>query len=493
MDPLKDLRSYIEWLKEKGELIQISEPLSPELEIPSALRKIMYSGGPPVLFTNIKGFEEWKIAGNLFSSTNIIKGFLSVNSLEEVGERLIPLQLLQPPSTLGEKFKAIGDIMKLSKFLPSKASAAPFQSNIIEGEREPLNRIPFFKTWPKDGGRYATFPIVITKDPETGVLNMGVYRIMIIDGKRGVIHWQIHKRGALAQSIALEKGLQEIPVAIAIGSDPGTMLAAVSPVPYPIDKALFAGVVRGKGIEMLELPNGIPVPSNAEVVIEGRAQLKNLVSEGPFGDHWGYYDKPSEKYPLLLVDRVYLREDPIYYGSVTGLPPLEDAVIGKAIERIFKPILKLLLPEIVEISYPVYGVFQGMVVVSIKKRYPGHAKKVMNALWGLAQSSLTKIIIVVDHDIDVNDFNKVIWALSSNVEPSRDVVILPYAHTDALDPASISHSYGGKLGIDATRKLPEENSGREWPEIVQEDEHIKEKIDALIDRILKEFKRRDKF
>jgi len=484
LDPVEDLRGYIDWLRKRNEIVEVGEPLSPELEIPSLLRKVMYSGGPALLLTNIKDFDGWRVAGNLFTSLRILREALSVNKLEEIGERLIPSAFFQPPSSTIQKVKAAGELMRLSKYLPSFVSKGSFEENVIEAAKNPLDKIPFFRTWPKDGGRYATFPMVITRDPESGIVNMGVYRVMILDGKRGVVHWQVHKRGALAQSHALERGMEEIPVAISLGSDPGTMLAAVSPIPYPIDKTLFAGVIRGRGVELVELPNGAPAISNAEVVIEGRVRLKELVNEGPFGDHWGYYDKPTEKYPLLLVDRVYLRDEPIYYGSVTGAPPLEDAVMGKAVERIFKPIINTLLPEVVEINYPPEGVFQGLLIVSIKKRFPGHAKKVMSALWGLGQSSLTKIIIVVDHDVDPNDIGKVIWAVSSNVNPQRDLVVIEGSHSDALDPANIAHSYGGKLGIDATRKLPEENLGKEWPELVEEDPTIAQKVAQLLQKLM---------
>jgi len=209
-----------------------------------------------------------------------------------------------------------------------------------------------------------------------------------------------------------------------------------------------------------------------------------LLDEGPFGDHWGYYDKPTEKYPLFVVDRVYVRDDPIYYGTVVGIPPLEDAVMGKAIEKIFKPIMQMIIPEIVDINYPVEGVFQGLLIVSIKKRFPGQAKKVMNALWGIGQSSLTKIIIVVDHDIDPNDIGKVIWALSSNVNPEKDVLIIKGSHSDALDPSNLFPSFGSKMGIDATRKLPEEREGKSWPEIVSEDEEVNKKIEEIFKNYL---------
>ncbi len=484
MDPLKDLRGYLEWLEDNGILVRIKQPVSPILEIPAILRKVMYSKGPSLLFENVKGFENWKIAGNLFPNLKTLANALSVQKMEEIGERLVEPLNAPLPLEFFDKVKSIREISKISSYIPKKTSKANFTENVIEKDNNPLDKIPFFKTWPKDGGKYGTFPMVITMDKEKNVINMGVYRFMVLDGKKGVIHWQIHKRGSMMHKKALEKGEDKIPVAIIIGSDPGTMLTSVSPVPYPLDKALFAGIIRNKGIELYELDNGILVPSNAEVVLEGYVKTKELVEEGPFGDHWGYYDKPVEKYPVFEVDKVYFRDNPIYYGSVTGIPPLEDAILGKAIERMFKPIINFLLPEVVEINYPPEGVFQGMLIVSIKKMYPGHAKKVMNALWGLGQSSLTKIIIVVDSDIDPNDIGKVIWAVSSNVNPEKDVLIIPNSHSDALDPSNEYPSFGSKLGIDATKKLPEENNGKIWPEIVEEDPNVLKSIENVINEIM---------
>ncbi|MCE4624166.1 MAG: UbiD family decarboxylase [Caldisphaeraceae archaeon] len=481
VDPLKDLRSYVSWLEDNGALVRIKEPLSPILEIPTLLRQVMYLKGPAVLIENVKGFEDWKVVGNLFPDLGVLASSLSVKGLEEIGMRLInPLKSI--PYTVSEKIKMIGQATKFSSYLPKKVKKASFEEKVIEGE--PLSSIPFFKTWPKDGGRYGTFPIVVTKDSHNNVINMGVYRIQIISGRKAIIHWQIHKRGSMVFQDALEKKIEKIPVAIVLGTDPGTMLTSVSPVPYPMDKALFAGIVRGKGIELYELDNGIEVPANSEVVIEGYVDTKELRKEGPFGDHFGYYNEPEEMYPVFTVTRLYMRENPLYYGSVTGLPPLEDAVLGKAIERIFKPIISYIIPEVVEINYPVEGMFQGIVIVSIKKRYPGHAKKVMNALWGVGQSSLTKIIVVVDYDINPHDISKVLWAISSNVNPERDVLIIKGSHADALDPSNVFHSYNSKMGIDATRKLPEENYGKKWPEMVREDENIIKRMREIAERII---------
>jgi 4-hydroxy-3-polyprenylbenzoate decarboxylase len=307
---------------------------------------------------------------------------------------------------------------------------------------------------------------------------MSVYRVMIVGGREAVVHWQLHKRGMVAQREYQEWGEEAIPAAIVIGGDPGTLLTGALPVPYPIDKQLFAGIVRGEGMEVYELPNGVPVPARAEVVLEGYIDLGDLRSEGPYGDHFGYYDKPSRPFPTFKLERVWLRESPIYYGSVTGKPILEDAVIGKAAERIFLPIIRTLLPEVVDLNLPPAGLFQGVAVVSIKKSYPGHAKKVGLALMGLGQLSLTKIFIVVDHDINVHDWNQVLWALASHVDPQRDVLVLPNTHTDELDPSTPTPGYGSKLLIDATRKLPEEYGGREWPEEVKPDPETVRLVDS---------------
>jgi 4-hydroxy-3-polyprenylbenzoate decarboxylase len=473
-DPLEDLRGFLQWLESKGLLKRIHEQLSPVLEIPCFLRRVMYDRGPSILFENVRGYPSWRIAGNIFSSQKIFAEAHGVQDSIELGERFT--NLFRAQSTQGIGIRTLTKIRDTYSMLPKKVNKAGFTENSVEAEKNPLNMIPAFKTWPKDGGRYLTYPLVVTLDPETGVSNIGVYRVMIKDGVKGVIHWQIHKRGAKSYNTSLQ---EKIPVAIVIGSDLTTLFTGAAPVPLPIDKYLFAGIIRGRGTRVYQLDNGILVPANAEVVLEGYVRKGELSEEGPFGDHFGYYDKPVEKYPVFHVERMYYRDDPIYYGTTVGMPPLEDSVIGKLVERIFLPLLKTIVPEIVDIDFPVYAGFQGMVFVSIKKRYPGQAKKVMNALWGIGQTSLTKIIVVVDHDIDVHDYNKVLWAVSTNVLPHRDVVVMPFTHTDALDPATTASSYGGKIGIDATRKLPEENFGKKWPETVEEDPMVLEKINSI--------------
>ncbi len=475
-----DLRGLLHALEERNELVRVNEELSPILEIPEFLRQVMYRSGPAILFEKVKDHPGWRVAGNIFGSMDRIKIALGVEKLEDIGWRLVGDLWKRPPYSMVEKLKAVKSIVDFSRYLPRKTRKPLFDEVVVEGSKINLYALPAFKTWPRDGGRYITFGQVYTVDPNTGVVNIGVYRVMVKTPRQLVVHWQMHKRGR----VAYKDSHGDMPVAVVIGGDPAAMLAGVMPAPYPMDKLLFAGVMNGKGVEVWELPSGIPVPAGAEVVIEGHAKPGWTSGEGPFGDHWGYYDKPHESFPVVKVERIWMRDDPIFVGTVVGKPPLEDAFIGKAVERIFLPIVKTVLPEIVEMNFPVHGVFQGLLIVSIKKRYPGHGKKVINALWGLGQTSLTKIIIVVDEDIDPHNLDHIIWAVSSHVDPQRDIIIQPASHTDQLDPATPMPGYGSKLGIDATRKLPEEYNGRMWPEEVKPDPSIAARIKKLVDRLL---------
>ncbi len=472
---MKDIRDFLNVLETIGMLKRVKTEVSPILEIPEILRRVMYKKGPAILFENVKGYKNWKVVGNLFYSIEALKIAFNVKKLEEIGYRMVNLMVAQPPMDFIDKIKTLKEVISLGKFLPKKIRKAPFFERVVDNPS--LLDLPAFKTWPKDGGRYLTFPVVISRDPETGVVNMGVYRVMILDEKRGVIHWQIHKRGAEAYRRAFETDLKRIPIAIAISCEPAVLFTGISPVPYPIDKLLFAGIVKGESIEVVKLDSGLIVPANAEVLLEGYIKIDDLSEEGPFGDHFGYYDKPTDRYPVFHLERIYMRENPIYYGTVVGKPALEDAVLGKAVERVFLPIVRVLFPEIVEMNLPEYGMFQGIAIVSIKKRYPGHAKKVMMGLWGIGQLSLTKIIIVVDSDVNPHNLNEVLWAIAANVDPQRDVVVVPGTHTDALDPATPIQAYGSKLGIDATKKFPEEYGYKSWPEEVEVDEEISKLVD----------------
>ena len=473
----EDLRSYLDFLESRGLLKRVKAKVDPVLEIPEILRRIMYRRLGAVLFENVKGHPGYRVAGNIFCDIEVVREALGVERLEDIGWRLFEPLRGPPPLGLAEKVRSLKDVLTMGKYMPRRAGRAKFTENVLEGSEASLTKLPAFKVWPKDGGRYLTYALVHVRDPVEGVMNMGVYRVMIAGDREGVVHWQIHKRGMQAEQDAREKGENRVPAALVIGSDPGTLLTGAMPVPYPIDKHLFAGVVRGSGLPVYRLPNGVDVPANAEIVLEGYIDLEDLRQEGPYGDHFGYYDRPNRLFPTFRLERIWHRSDPIYYGSVTGKPPLEDVVIGKFAERIFLPAIQTLLPEVVDLHLPPHGVFQGMAFVSIKKRYPGHGKKVLLALMGLGQLSLTKILVVVDRDIDVQDINQVIWAVSSHVDPQRDVLVVPYSHADELDPSTPTPRYGSKLGIDATRKLPEEYGGKEWPEEVEPDPAVAEMVE----------------
>lgn len=471
----KDLREALAAVERWGLLRRVKVEVNPILEVAEIARRVMYRRGPVLLFENVKGFPGWRMATNLFRDLDTIKKLLVVERLEEIGERLVKPLTNPPPLGLIEKAQSLVEVLRIGAYTPRKVSRGYFESNIIESEG--FDKTPIPKIWPGDAGRYITYGLVLSRDPESGVNNMGVYRVQIIDGNRAVMHWQIHKRGALAWQKAREQGLRRIRVAIAVGSDPGTMLTGALPVPYPLDKLLFASVVRGSALEVVDL-DGVLVPANAEVVYVGEVDTETLVDEGPFGDHTGYYTPPA-KYPLLRLERVYHRDDPIYYFTVVGKPVLEDAWIGKAAERIFLPFLRMLMPEIVDVNLPPEGLFTGgIAVVSIKKRYPGHAKKVMMGLWGLGLFSLVKVIIVVDADVNVHDLGQVLYAISTCVDPQRDVLVVPYAVTDELDHTAMEGGYGSKLGIDATRKFKVENYGREWPKEVEPDPEVARLVDS---------------
>ncbi|MFB6490965.1 MAG: UbiD family decarboxylase [Thermoproteus sp. AZ2] len=457
----KDLLEYLQALEERGLLKRVGEELSPELEIPEVLRQVMYRRGPALLFEKVKGHPGWRVVGNIFGDMDRIRLALGAERLEEIGERLLRPLSAPPPVGLLEKVKAAAEALELGRYMPRYVRSGDVKEVVEEPD---LTALPAFKSWPKDAGRYITYGVLITK--RGGVYNLGVYRIQILGRGEAIVHAQIHKR---ASELFAESG-GCVDAAIAIGGDPAFLLSAMMPTPYPLDEYLFAGVLRGEGVEVtMGEAVDLYIPARAEAVIEGCIDVKDLRREGPFGDHYGVYDEGG-LYPVFKAKALLRRRDPIYYGTVVGPPPLEDAWMGKAVERIFLPILRFLLPEVVDLEMPPHGLYQGIAVVSIRKRYPGHGKKAMMALWGLGHMmALTKILIVVDHDVDVHDWSQVLYAVAQRVDPQRDVVVVPGAHVDVLDPASPTPGYGSKLGIDATRKLPEEYGGRRWPEEPQPD------------------------
>lgn len=471
----------MESLEKIDQLKRITTRVSVDLEIAEILRRVMYKNeGPAVLFENVEGYKI-PVLGNAFGSLRRLKIALDMENFEEIGERMSALTRLKIPHGLLNKFKMLPKLSEIADYGPKSVNSGPI-TEIIETSNPSLNILPIIKSFPKDSGRFITFGITVTKNPETQVRNMGVYRLQVIDSKKAIMHWQIHKRGALHYQMNKENS-QKTEVAIVIGADPATVFSAVAPVPEGLDKFLFAGITRKKGIELVKCRTiDVEVPATAEIVLEGYVDPSELNVEGPFGDHTGYYT-PPEPFPTFTLTGIMMRKNPIYLTTVVGKPILEDAYIGKVIERSFLPLVRLFQPEVVDFSMPPAGWFQGLAIVSIKKRYPGQAKKVMMGLWGMGQLSLTKILIVVDQDVNVHDMNDVIWAVTTRADPKRDTMLIDNAPTDTLDPASSLLNLGSKMGIDATKKMKEE--GYERP--IQEEAVPNESTVSLVTKKWNEY------
>lgn len=452
------LREYVESLEKVGQLRRIRTKVSVDLEIAEILRRVMYKNeGPAILFENVEGFKI-PVLGNAFGSLRRLKMALDVENFEEIGERMATLTKLKIPHGLLNKVKMLPKLSEISDYGPKSTNSGPV-TEIVETSKPTLDSLPIIKSFPKDSGRFITFGITVSKNPETQVRNLGVYRLQVIGSKKAIMHWQVHKRGALHYQMNKEK-MQKTEVAVVIGADPATVFSAVAPVPEGLDKFLFAGITRRKGIDLVKCRTvDVEVPASAEVVLEGYVDPSEMNIEGPFGDHTGYYT-PPEPYPTFTLTGIMMRNNPIYLTTVVGKPILEDAYIGKVIERSFLPLVKMFQPEVVDFSMPAAGWFQGIAIVSIKKRYPGQAKKVMMGLWGMGQLSLTKVLIVVDEDVSVHDINDVIWAVTTRSDPKRDTMLIENAPTDSLDPASPLLNLGSKMGIDATKKTKEEGFER---------------------------------
>jgi 4-hydroxy-3-polyprenylbenzoate decarboxylase len=452
------LREYVESLEKVGQLRRVRTKVSVDLEIAEILRRVMYKNdGPAILFENVEGFKI-PVLGNAFGSLRRLKMALDMENFEEIGERMTTLTKLKIPHGLLNKVKMLPKLSEISDYGPKSTNSGPV-TEIVETSKPTLDSLPIIKSFPNDSGRFITFGITVSKNPETDVRNLGVYRLQVIGSKKAIMHWQVHKRGALHYQMNKEK-MQKTEVAVVIGADPATVFSAVAPVPEGLDKFLFAGITRRKGIDLVKCRTvDVEVPASAEVVLEGYVDPSEMNLEGPFGDHTGYYT-PPELYPTFTLTGIMMRNNPIYLTTVVGKPILEDAYIGKVIERSFLPLVKMFQPEVVDFSMPAAGWFQGIAIVSIKKRYPGQAKKVMMGLWGMGQLSLTKILIVVDEDISVHDLNDVIWAVTTRTDPKRDTMLIENAPTDSLDPASPLLNLGSKMGIDATKKTKEEGFER---------------------------------
>jgi len=472
--PIDDIRQFVDELEKAGQLKRIKTEVDTNLEIAEILRRVSYTNGPALLFENAKGYEI-PVLGNAFGSIKRLEIGLETTEFSEIGQRIADMAKMEIPAGIFNKIRKLPELSKMSESFPKLEKSGPVTE--IVNESPSFDKIPILKSWPKDAGKFITFGLVATKHPETGVRNLGVYRIQIIDNTHALMHWQKHKRGAAHYDISKEKD-KKIDAAIIIGGEPATVFSAVAPVPEGLDKYLFAGITRKKGIRTVKCKTvDLEVPANAEMVLEGYVDSTDIRNEGPFGDHTGFYT-PEEPFPTFTLTGIMQRKNPIYLTTVVGKPILEDAYIGKVIERSFLPLIRMLHPEVVDFSMPSAGWFQGLAIVSIKKRYPGQAKKVMMGLWGMGQLALTKIIIVVDHDVNVHDMNDVIWAVTTKTDAARDTIIIDNTPTDTLDPASPRVNLGSKLGIDATQKTKEEGFEREIQEEVKVGDGTKKMVDS---------------
>jgi 4-hydroxy-3-polyprenylbenzoate decarboxylase len=471
----KDLREFIELLEKKGQLKRIKTQVSAELEITEILDRVVKKGGHALLFENVSG-SKMPVFANAFGTMERMCLALDVENLDDIGDRIQKLLKFEAPAGLWEGIKKIPEVVELTSFAPKYVKSGPCKEIILK-DNFSLDDFPILKCWQGDGGRFITLPLVITKNPKTGKQNVGMYRMQVYDGKTTGMHWHIHKHGARDYKDSKANG--KIDVAVAIGADPVVVYSATAPLPDNIDEIMFAGFLRKKNVELVKCETvDLYVPSHAEIVLEGYVDEKERRTEGPFGDHTGYYSLADE-FPVFHITCITHRKNPIYHATVVGIPPMEDAYLGKATERIFLPLMKMQLPEIVDVNLPVEAVFHNLCIVSIKKRYPGHAKKIMFALWGMGQMMFAKTIIVLDDDVNVQDMGEVLWATTTRFDPALDVTIIDKAPTDTLDHASPLPNLGSKMGIDATRKGKDEGFNRDWPEALKMEAGIKTRVDTI--------------
>jgi 4-hydroxy-3-polyprenylbenzoate decarboxylase len=453
-------------------LTKIAARVSCELEITEITDRVSKALGPALLFENVEEYK-YPVLINAFGTYERLNLAFDVEDIDDIAEEIKDLIDMSNYSGLINKIKAVPRLAKYAFIFPKKVDKAPCQE-VIDSEAD-LNTIPILKCWPEDGGKFITLPLVITKDPETGLQNMGMYRLQVYDKNTTGMHWHLHKDGREIYDKYKKIG-GRMPVVVAIGTDPATTYAATAPLPKEIDEMLFAGFLRKSGIDIVKCKtNDLYVPANSEFVLEGYVDVnEELREEGPFGDHTGYYSL-KDFYPVFHITCITHKKNPVYPTTVVGKPPMEDCYLGKATERIFKPLLKMQMPEVVDMNFPLEGVFHNCVIVSIKKRFPGHAKKVMHSIWGMGQMMYTKMIIVVDENIDPHDLSTVAWKVFNNIDAKRDVVIVE-GPLDALDHASELPHYGHKMGIDATKKWASEGHTREWPNDIEMTQDIKDMV-----------------
>lgn len=482
----KDLRDFIAQLEAIGELKRIPVEVDPRLEMTEICDRILKAGGPAVLFEEPKG-HTMPVLGNLFGTPKRVAmgmGQTSVEALREVGKLLAYLKEPDPPKGLKDAWDKLPVLKQVLNMAPRVLRSAPCQEIVWEGDQVDLGKIPVQTCWPGDVAPLITWGLTITRGPNKTRQNLGIYRQQVIAPNKVIMRWLAHRGGALDfRDFCLRNPGQPYPVAVALGADPATILGAVTPVPDTLSEYQFAGLLRGSKTEVVKcLGNDLHVPASAEIVLEGAIHPDETALEGPYGDHTGYYNE-QEIFPVFTIERITMRRNPIYHSTYTGKPPDEPAILGVALNEVFVPLLQKQFPEITDFYLPPEGCSYRMAVVSMKKQYAGHSKRVMFGVWSfLRQFMYTKFIIVTDDDIDIRDWKEVIWAITTRVDPARDTLIVENTPIDYLDFASPISGLGGKMGLDATNKWPGETN-REWGTPIVMDEAVKQKVDAMWERL----------
>jgi 4-hydroxy-3-polyprenylbenzoate decarboxylase len=470
-----DLGSFVRFLERHGELRRITREIDPVLEVSEIAQRVMRAGGPALLFERIRG-SRFPLLINTYATRRRMSWALGVGDLDEHARAIGALVRAQPPTSLMDKVRLLPKVARVAAATPRTVRSAPCQE-VVETDPD-LGKLPIITTWPDDGGPYITLPMVITRDPDKGTRNVGCYRMQVFGPRETGMHWQLHKTGRRHMRRYKELGIQRMPVAVALGGDPVLPYAGTAPLPDGIDEFLFAGFLRRKAVDVVRCKTiDLEVPASADFVLEGYVDVDELRREGPFGDHTGYYSL-ADDYPVFHLTCITRRESPIYATTVVGPPPQEDAWLGKATERLFLPLLQMTFPEIVDMNLPIEGVFHNLCIVSIKKDYPHHARKICHSLWGMGQMMFAKCIVVVDDDVNVQDVREVAWRALNNIDAKRDVFFAE-GPIDVLDHASAAFGFGGKLGVDATRKWKEEGFTREWPEVMTMRPDVVQRVNAL--------------
>jgi 4-hydroxy-3-polyprenylbenzoate decarboxylase len=474
----KDLREFLAALEKAGELKRIGFEVDTHLEITEFADRSVKQNGPALLFEKPKGSAH-PLLINAFASRRRMEIALGVGTVDEIAARITGYLQMKMPEGLMGKIRMLPMLADMGSFFPKIVSDGPCQEVVRKGGQFSLFDLPILHCWPDDGGRYITLPMVFSKNPETGKRNCGCYRMQVFDERTTGMHWQTHKQGADHYRRLREKGqTRRMEVAVAIGADPATMYSAILPLPPDLDEMMISGFLRSKPVEMVKCKTvDIEVPAHAEFVLEGYVELGESRTEGPFGDHTGFYSL-ADDYPVFHVECLTHRRNPVYATTIVGPPPMEDFYMGQAIERIFLPLMRLNLPEVRDIHMPPEGIFHNLIIVSIRKTYPGHARKVMHGIWGTGQAMFSKCILVVDEDVDVQNLSEVAWKALNNIDPERDIEFV-HGPVDSLDHASRLPNYGSKMGIDATKKLPSEGFHRPWPDVIRMKPEVRARVDEL--------------